>query len=158
MKNTRIALLFCAIFGFVLPGFAQKNKSDDQEAAIKTVIRHFFDGIEKGDTMALKSACAPEILLQTFMANKDGKMELYTESFADLLNMVDGPREDKYEERIHIEGMHIEKSLANVWAPYTFYINGKRSHCGTDSFQLIKMPEGWKIQYILDTRRKQGCE
>lgn len=158
MKNTSIALLFCAFFCSLSATFAQKNKSDDQEAAIKTTIRRFFDGFEKGDTTLLKSACAPEMILQTFMANKEGQMELYTESFSDLLNMVDGPHEDKYEERIHIEGINAEKSIASVWAPYTFFINGKRSHCGTDSFQLIKMSDGWKIQYILDTRRKQGCQ
>jgi hypothetical protein len=37
---------------------------------------------------------------------------------------------------------------------YTFYLNGDESHTGTNSFQLVRTSEGWKIQYIIDTRRK----
>jgi hypothetical protein len=74
------------------------------------------------------------------------------------LTMIATPTSDKYDERIKFEAIHAEKSLASVWTPYSFYINGKRSHCGTNSFQLVKMADGWKIQYIIDTRRKQGCD
>ena len=55
---------------------------------------------------------------------------------------------------IEFEAIHIEKSLASVWTPYKFYLNGKVSHTGTNSFQLVKTAEGWKIQYIIDTRRR----
>lgn len=45
-----------------------------------------------------------------------------------------------------------------VWAPYQFYYKGKFSHCGADSFQLVRINGKWKIQYLVDTRRSQGCE
>lgn len=158
MKNTRFALLFLTLLAFCPKSIAQKQKSESPDKAIKTVINHFFEGMEKGDTNLLKSACTATMILQTYMADKEGKMQVYTEEFADFMNMVATPGPDKYEERIKFEGIHAEKSLASVWTPYSFYINGKRSHCGTNSFQLVKTPEGWKIQYIIDTRRKQGCE
>ena len=47
--------------------------------------------------------------------------------------------------------------MANAWAPYEFYINSEFSHCGINSFQLIKIEGNWKIIYIIDTRRKDNC-
>jgi hypothetical protein len=158
MKHIHFALLILGSLAFIQPTFAQKQKPEDPEKAIKTTINRFFEGLEKGDTAVLKSACTPNMILQTYMADKDGKMQLYTEAFAEFLNLVVAPSPDQYDERIKFEAIHAEKSLANAWIPYSFYINGKRSHCGTNSFQLIKTSEGWKIQYIIDTRRKQGCE
>jgi hypothetical protein len=47
--------------------------------------------------------------------------------------------------------------MASVWAPYKFYLGDKFSHCGVDVFQLMKTGDGWKIIYIVDTRRKGDC-
>jgi len=154
-----LPLLFTLVFfstGSLV--FAQKSKPEDPEKAIKSTINRFFEGMEKGDTSLLKSTCTSGMVLQTFMADKEGKMQVYNEELADFLSMIATPTTDKYDERIRFEAIHAEKSLASVWTPYSFYINGKRSHCGTNSFQLVKMADGWKIQYIIDTRRKQGCE
>jgi hypothetical protein len=52
----------------------------------------------------------------------------------------------------------IDSDLAMVWAPYKFYVGEKFSHCGVDCFQLVKLNGQWKIQYLIDTRRRQGCE
>jgi hypothetical protein len=158
MKHKQLLLYVLVFLAFSPRTFAQKSKPENQEKAIKATILRFFEGMEKGDTALLKSTCTSGMVLQTFMADKEGKMEVYTEELADFLSMIATPNTDKYEERIRFEAIHAEKSLASVWTPYSFYINGKRSHCGTNSFQLVKMAEGWKIQYILDTRRKQGCE
>ncbi len=48
--------------------------------------------------------------------------------------------------------------MANVWAPYEFYLNNDFSHCGVNSFQLFFDGIQWKIIYLIDTRRKQGCK
>ncbi len=158
MKHKQLLLYVLVFLAFSPLTFAQKPKPENQEKAIKATIFRFFEGMEKGDTALLKSTCTSGMILQTFMADKEGKMQVYTEELADFLSMIATPTTDKYEERIRFEAIHAEKSLASVWTPYTFYINRKRSHCGTNSFQLVKMADGWKIQYILDTRRKQGCE
>jgi hypothetical protein len=148
---------------FVLPlllltqsAFAQREERG--EKAVKTVINRFFEGMEKGDTTLLKSTCTDDPVLQTYMADKEGKMMIYSEDFNDFVAFVGTPAKDKYKEVIEFDAVHVEKSLASVWTPYVFYVNGKIAHCGTNSFQLVKTGEGWKIQYIIDTRRKQGCK
>ena len=42
-----------------------------------------------------------------------------------------------------------DRELASAWAPYTFHRNGQFSHKGIDSFQFVKLKEGWKIQYLI---------
>ncbi|MCU1294511.1 MAG: hypothetical protein JWP08_3361 [Bryobacterales bacterium] len=48
-------------------------------------------------------------------------------------------------------------TAAAVWADYDFHLDGKFSHCGVDSFSLLKTNAGWKIASITDTREKTGC-
>ncbi len=151
MKNVRFPLLVLSLC-LVLPLMAQKEEKS--EKAIKAVINQFFEGLEKGDTALLKSTCTSQPILQTYMADRDGKWQVFTEDFNEFVTFVGTPTKDKYKEQIEFDAVLSEASLASVWTPYRFYLNGKISHCGTNSFQLVKMEEGWKIQYILDTRRK----
>lgn len=151
MKNVRFPLLVLSLC-LVLPLMAQKEEKS--EKAIKAVINQFFEGLEKGDTALLKSTCTSQPVLQTYMADRDGKWQVFTEDFNEFVTFVGTPTKDKYKEQIEFDAVLSEASLASVWTPYKFYLNGKISHCGTNSFQLVKMEDGWKIQYILDTRRK----
>ena len=151
MFSTRLVLV-CLLVMAAHCLFAQKT-----ETAIKAVINRFFEGMEKGDTTLVKSACTEMPVMQTFMADQDGKLQVLTEDFNEFLSFIGTPSKDRYREVVSFESIETEKSLASVWAPYKFYLNGKISHCGTDSFQLVKTSEGWKIQYIIDTRRK-GCK
>jgi len=50
--------------------------------------------------------------------------------------------------------IQIDGPLAHVWTPYEFYVNGKLSHSGVNSFTLFKEKDAWQIIHIIDTRRK----
>lgn len=152
MNLPRLLLVAC-VFLFCSGLAAQK-----QDKAIQTVINRFFEGMAKGDTVLLKSACTENPLMQTYMAGQDGNLQVFTEPFSEFVAFVGAPRKDTFLEKIEFGAIHSEKSLASVWTPYKFYLNGKLRHCGTNSFQLVKTPDGWKIQYIIDTRRKEGCK
>jgi len=58
------------------------------------------------------------------------------------------------DERVTIGELLIDNQLASVWTPYQFYYKEQYSHQGANSFQLVKGVDGWKIQYLIDTRRK----
>lgn len=152
MPNIRFTLLL-----FVLAAAQSLSAQQKDEKAIKAVINDFFTGMEKGDTVLLKSTCTANPVFQTFTANQEGAMQVYTEDFDEFVRFVGTPNKDKYKEVIEFGAVNAEESLASVWTPYKFYLNGKVSHCGTNSFQLVKTAEGWKIQYIIDTRRR-GCK
>ena len=48
-------------------------------------------------------------------------------------------------ERIWNAEVRVNGLIATVTAPYDFWIDGKFSHCGVDSFDFIKTGDGWKI-------------
>ena len=41
--------------------------------------------------------------------------------------------------------IRVDGAMASAWTPYRFYVNDTFSHCGVNSFQLVKMASGWKI-------------
>ena len=54
--------------------------------------------------------------------------------------------------------LQVSGKLANAWTPFAFYVDGKLSHCGVNSFQLIKQQGQWKIQYLIDNVHTGSCE
>lgn len=62
-----------------------------------------------------------------------------------------------WNEQIYDVEVHVDEAMASVWAPYTFYLSGRFSHCGINSIELLRGADGWKITQISDTRRTEGC-
>lgn len=151
MKNYHCFYVICLLF-FAETLFAQSNRM--AKDAVKTTISQFFKGMENGDTALLRSTCTSAPILQTYMADKSGNMKVHTQDFNAFVDFVGAERKDKYKEKINFGAVHVEESLASVWTPYVFYLNGKIVHTGTNSFQLVRTEAGWKIQYIIDTRRR----
>jgi hypothetical protein len=132
--------------------------AQNDETAIKQAVNRLFEGMKRSDTALIRSAFSPGAILQTIVKNKEGKVIVLTEPLDSFLVSVGKPHTEAYDERISFKLVTSEDELAMVWAPYKFYLGDKFSHCGVDSFQLIKINGEWKIQYLIDTRRKQGCE
>ena len=127
------------------------------EEAAKVPINQFFEGMRTSDSNMIKASLAPNAILQTITKNKEGKTVVRSEDVARFITGVTQPHDEVYDERITFNTIKIDGDLATVWTPYQFYVGTKFSHCGVNSFQLVKLDGAWKIQYIIDTRRKEGC-
>jgi hypothetical protein len=132
--------------------FAQQTDQD----AVKQTINNMFDAMRKGDSTLLRSTFARGIAFQG-VANKKDETTLVTENPDDFIKAVGTPHKGVWDERVTFKDIKIDGDLASVWAPYKFYLNGQFSHCGVDVFQLMRTKTGWKIIYIVDTRRKDNC-
>lgn len=128
--------------------FGQQNKD------IEKPIRNLFLGMKNADSELVKSAFAENAVLQTI--TKEGTVK--SDSIQDFVASVSKFSKGDLDERIVVDAVHTDGDLASVFAPYTFYFKGKLSHCGANSFQLVKQNNEWKIQYIIDTRRKDNCK
>ncbi|MGZ5190415.1 MAG: nuclear transport factor 2 family protein [Flavisolibacter sp.] len=134
--------------------FAQSD-----EEAIKQTINNLFDGMRKTDTLMIRTSFTDAPILQTVYKSKEtGKTILLTEPLDSFMVAIAKPRKEIIDERIVFDVIKIDGELGMAWTPYKLYIGEKFSHCGVDSFQLIKINGKWKIQYLVDTRRRQGCE
>jgi len=148
MKSILFLLTICTVNAYSQAG----------NEAIKKPIQALFEGMRTADTALMQSAFAPTAILQTIVTSKDGKVAVRTENVAEFIAFIGKPHEAIYDERISFEAIHVNADLASVWTPYKFYVGEKFSHCGVNSFQLVKLAGEWKIQYLIDTRQKEGCQ
>ncbi len=131
----------------------------DEQRAVKQTIETFFEGFHKGDTTLMKSVMVDKFTTQTAYKNKEGKDVLVTDNSTKLINAIGKrPTEQKWDERLLDFKIQVDGNMANAWTPYEFWFNGNFSHCGVNSFQLFKDNGTWKIIYLIDTRRKKGCQ
>lgn len=154
--------LFIVLFlGFSLSLSAQEKDPNDSDLAkqIKQTLSIFFEGLQTADTLKMQSVCHKEMKLQSIMEqNSIGTLSFETnEKFYKSIASI--PKNLKIEERILDYNIQVDGSMAHVWTPYEFYVNGKLSHFGTNSFTLLldNTPEAsrWRIVHIIDTRRKK---
>ena len=133
------------------------SQQKEDEKAIRATIDKLFTGMRNSDTAMLASAFSPTAVMQTIVRKQDGGLVVRTETVGDFITAISKPRTDQLDERIVYGGIQTDGPLASVWTPYEFYVGTKFSHCGVNSFQLVKLNGDWKIQYIIDTRRKENC-
>jgi len=121
--------------------------------AIKATINQLFTALRNADSTALKACFAPDARLQSISKDKP----VHTSSIDDFASGIGKLPPNAADERIEFGNILIDGTLASVWTPYRFYFKEKFSHCGVNSFQLVLLDGAWKIQYIIDTRRKDDC-
>jgi hypothetical protein len=127
------------------------------EDSVKAAVNKLFKGMITSDAELVKSSFADSAILQTISRNKEGAIIIKNEMIAAFATAVAGMPKGAADERITFETVKIDGPLAIAWTPYNFYYDGKFSHCGVNSFQLVRINGEWKIQYLIDTRRRQGC-
>lgn len=153
MKMKRLLFL-----GVLLIGLNTAAQESEKEAVQKT-IEAFFEGFHKQDTMAINKLVAINAILQTIAKDSLGEDYVKPQNFTKFLkNLVSIPETTKFKETIKSYSIQIDGSMANAWTEYEFYVNDKLNHCGVNSFQLVKKKGKWFIIYLIDTRRKEGCE
>lgn len=148
---------FLILLTVVLHLFNNSN-AQTAEDSVKATINNMFKGMKNADAQLLRSAFADSAILQTIVQTKEGKTMIRNEEIKGFIDFVSTQKKDAADERITFGTVLVDGPLAIAWTPYKFYYEGKFSHCGVNSFQLVRLNGEWKIQYIIDTRRRQGCE
>ena len=148
MKYLFVLFLFAVI--------SLNAKSQTASDSVKAVVNELFTAMKTSDSVLLVGCFADSAVLQTIGRNKE-KLLVKNESVKEFASSVAKAPKGSLDERIVFDMVKIDGVLASVWTPYSFYYKGNFSHCGVNSFQLIKTDKGWKIQYLIDTRRKSGC-
>ena len=144
------------IYLFLSMGLSIHAIAQSQQERIITTVNTLFEAMRKADTVLLKNCFSPNAVLQTIQ-DKDGAVKVIGENLGDFVKFVGQQTQGAADEKIVIESVKIDEPLAMVWTPYKFYYQGKFSHCGVNCFQLVMINSEWKIQYIIDTRRKDRC-
>ncbi|MEG3658737.1 nuclear transport factor 2 family protein [Arenibacter palladensis] len=153
MDNTKLFILA------LLMAFHFGNAQNSEEKMVKKTIEAFFEAFHQQDSMAIRETVSKDIVLQTIGKDADGREVVKTDDFNHFLkSIVAIPATTKFEEKIMSYNIQIDGAMANAWTNYEFWVNDNFSHCGVNSFQLFNDQGSWKIIYLIDTRRKEGCD
>ncbi len=128
------------------------------EDSVKQTVNNLFTAMKTSDANLLRTVFADSAMLQTIVLDKNtGLASVRNEDVNGFVKQVGLMNAGAADERIIFGIVKVDADLASVWTPYQFFYKGKFSHCGVNSFQLVRLQGIWKIQYLVDTRRKTGC-
>ena len=133
------------------------SRAQSAQDSVKAAVNLLFTGMIQSDAAKIRSSFTDSAILQSIV-EKDGKTKTRTESIEEFAQSISKLEKGVADERIRFDVIKIDGPLAIVWAPYSFYYKGQLNHCGVDSFQMLLVDGVWKIQYLVDTRRKQPCQ
>jgi hypothetical protein len=142
----------CIFIAFSFTGKAQSSRD-----SVMITINQLFAAMKNADTVLLKDCFSHNAVLQT-IRDINGSVSVITEDVTDFIKFVGKETPGAADEKIAVETVKTDGPLAVAWIPYQFYYKGKFSHCGVNAFQLVRLNAVWKIQYLIDTRRKEGCQ
>ncbi len=153
------AAVVLLIFAFAkTPTPSKHSYPQSNETEVQKIVQTFFKGFHAQDSTLIKEVVHTGVRMQSIGKNQTGEMILSSQDFSGFLASICSiPETTSFKEEIHSYEVKMDGKMANVWTPYTFYINDAISHCGTNSFQLFKRDDVWKIFYIVDTRDREAC-
>jgi hypothetical protein len=140
---------------FCLQGVKAQGSTED---SVKAVVNQLFEGMKNVDPDLILKCFTDSAILQTIGRTPEGNTTVRTEKISGFASSITKQAKGALDEQIQFASVQVDGDLASVWTPYKFYFSGKLSHCGVNSFQVVRINGNWKIQYLIDTRRRTGCE
>jgi hypothetical protein len=137
--------------------FAAPVKAQNDSLAITETIHQFFQALRDGDTLHMKSLLHDSLVLGTTYRSKNDDAIIIYESPAKLIEAIGSKGDQKWNEVIFDLEIKYSGDLASAWMNYNFFVDDTFSHCGVNSFQLLRRLENWQIISIFDTRDKVNC-
>jgi len=145
---TALAVLFPAV---LFPATSHAQSSDEQ--AVIRVVENLFAGMKAKDLGLIERTMTADAFL---IGVGDGAMsQTARDDFASGIT-GEGP---ELIERMWSPEVRIDGQIAQLWAPYDFYIGGEFSHCGFDAFHLVHVDGEWKMAGVTYSRAQPPtCE
>ena len=93
---------------------------NDVENEVEGVIKTFFEGFHKGDTLLMRSTMADQLIFQTAFKNKEQKDILKQDDVSGFIKAIGSKRPvtEKWEERISSYTVKVDGNMANAWTEY----------------------------------------
>lgn len=149
-----IRVLLVSLPLFAAPLAAQEPVPPATRDSIVAVAKRLFDGMRGHDSTMIRSTFAPGAMMSG--VPRPGQPVAYQspDGFIAQAGRPGAP----WDEQIFDPVVQVDGDLASLWTFYTFSLGERFSHCGVDSFQLVRLGGEWKIAFLADTRRQTGCE
>ncbi len=128
----------------------------DERAEVMVAVDRVFAAINSNDAEAYKQMMVPEGVNISLRYQPDGSARIRAKS--NLQEIAESATEKrKFTEKYWNPTLLVHNGIAMFWAPYSFDIDGKRSHCGVDQFDFVKLDGQWKLASSMWTVEPNGC-
>ncbi len=119
---------------------------DDKQSAID-VVNQLFAGMKAKNAEQIKSVFSAEGQLVAIDKPRDGKGLSKTRIFAGeaFAKMISDAKGADFIETMPSPEARVSGDMAIVTGRYTFHVGDTFSHCGTNTFNLVRTETGWKI-------------
>jgi hypothetical protein len=154
MSLARHAAIVFGLLVLAAPLAAQDAPDRD---AILAVSHRLFDGMRAGDSALVRSTFHPKMFLASSVTRQGQPAVEVDDDPEGFIKAIGTPHAEVWDERVANPVVRQDGSFASVWMDYTFYLGGKKSHCGVDAFFMAQDGGEWKIVATMDTRRREGC-
>lgn len=134
------------------PASGQQVPPSAETAAVLDVVDSFMRAIATNDVAALAALRLDGALNIVEAPDGAGGTRVTRRPF-DASRYRTGNFLERYWDPI----VHVRGSLAVVWAPYEFLRDGKTTHCGIDSFEMVRQDGRWRIGNIMWTVEPDAC-
>lgn len=147
-----LLLLVLTLAAYVSAGAQTASKNDDGKEAI-AVANKLFEAMRAKNAEAIRALFMPEGQLVAIDKPRTGeglsKTRVFTaDAFAKAISEAKAP---EFIEKMPQPQVNLFGDLATVYGRYTFHVGDKFSHCGTNTFNLVRTEQGWKIANAAST-------
>lgn len=115
----------------------------DAKAEVEAAVEAWLAAFSAGDKASVESLTHPDGMQFSARYLPGQELIRVRSNREDMANMKPGG--PHFTERMWSPTVLIRADLAQVWAPYSFDIDGKRSHCGIDNFTMMRIGGKWVI-------------
>ena len=154
LESTR-RLHLIALFVLGVPQLAAAQNRPAPELDVLRTVARLFEGMRNADSAMVRSTFAPGARFARVDARQSPGTIAYDTPDGWLAGVANSAK--RWDERVYDVQVKVDDEMAQVWAPYTFYLDGKIRHCGVDTMELLRDGSGWKITHLSDTQRREGC-
>jgi hypothetical protein len=153
MRRILPALVFTLFIGSMAVA-QDASKRDDKRDAIN-VSDKLFEAMRAKNAEAIRTLFMPEGQLIAIDKPRAGDGPSTTRVFTPeaFSKMISEAKAPELIERMPQPKVAIFGDMALVYGSYTFHVGDKFSHCGTNSFHLVRTANGWKIANAASTLR-----
>lgn len=153
MKKLLLSLILMLAVGTLAAAQTAAAKNDAGHEAAAAVAHKLFDAMRAKNAEAIRALFMPEGQLVAVDKPRTGdglsKTRVFTaDAFARMISDAKAP---EFIERMPQTEVKIFGDMALVYGRYTFHVGDKFSHCGTNSFHLVRTADGWKIANAAST-------
>ena len=113
----------------------------DEKAEVKAAVDAFIAAINSGDAAALDRLTHDEgtAFIMGYVKGREGLRRRTTKESVERMKTSNSRNTERYWNPTIL----VHRDIAHFWAPYSFDVDGKRSHCGVDSFSLARVEGQW---------------